>query len=266
MTVIAQISDFHVGKAGSAIEADADTSGALARAVDHLERLEPRPAAVVCTGDLVDAGSAEEYRRLRDILDRLTVPVYVIPGNHDDRDELRRAFADGGYLPADGFLHYAVDLGDLRIVALDTLIPRESGGRLCDERLAWLDARLAEAPDRPTIVMQHHPPFLSGIAYMDTMALDGAAAERDILAKHRHVELVVSGHLHRTIVRRVGSTVAMTCPSTTLHVELDLRERGGRFALVPEPPSCLLHVWRGGELVTHTSYIEAFTPARVLVG
>jgi len=264
MTVIAQISDFHVGKAGSAIEADADTSGALARAVDHLNHLDPRPDAVLCSGDLVDAGSAEEYGRLRAILDRLAPPFYVIPGNHDDRDELRRAMADRGYLPDRGFLHYVVDLGELRVVALDTLLPGAPSGRLCSERLAWLDARLAERPDRPTIVVQHHPPFATGIGGMDAMGLDGADREREIVARHRQVERIVCGHVHRNIVRRVGSTIAMTCASTTLHVELDLRERGGRLALVPEPPCCLLHVWRAGELVTHTSYIEAFGPARVV--
>ena len=264
MAVIAQISDFHVGRAGSAIEADAHTSEALSRAVDHINKLEPRPDAVLCTGDLVDAGSAEEYQRLRVILDRLVPPAYVIPGNHDDRDELRTAFSDHGYLPVTGFLHYVVDIGPLRIIALDTLIPGAAAGLLCADRLAWLDARLAEAPDRPTLVIQHHPPFRTGIPFMDAMSLDGMEPELAILRRHPQVERVLCGHLHRSIVRRVATTIAMTCPSTTLHVELELRAQGGRFALVPEPPSCLLHLHANGELVTHTSYIESFGPARVL--
>jgi 3',5'-cyclic AMP phosphodiesterase CpdA len=266
MVLIAQISDFHVGRANSAIEADASTSDALSRAVAHLNRLEPRPDAVLCTGDLVDAGSPEEYARLRPILERLASPAYVIPGNHDDRDNLRASGIGRGYLPADGFMHYVVDVGALRIIALDTLIPGAPSGQLCAERLAWLDARLAEAPDRPTLVVQHHPPFRTGIAFMDGMALDGTDAEIAVLRRHPQVERVLCGHLHRSIVHRVANTLAMSCPSTTLHVELELRQAGGRVAMVPEPPSCLLHLFAKGELVTHTSYIEAFGPARVLAG
>ena len=63
------------------------------------------------------------------------MPVFVIPGNHDARDPLRAAFGGDGYLPADGFLQYAVEDYPLRLVALDTLIPGEGGGELCDDRL-----------------------------------------------------------------------------------------------------------------------------------
>jgi 3',5'-cyclic AMP phosphodiesterase CpdA len=257
--LIAQISDFHVGRAGSQIEASADTSAALGRAVDHINNLDPRPDAVVCTGDLVDAGSAEEYARLGAILDRLAPPVYVIPGNHDDREALRAAF---DYLPRSGFLQYVMELGALRMIALDTLIPGESGGRLCAERLAWLDARLAEAPARPTIILQHHPPFRTGIGFMDAFGFDGMAAEIAVLERHPQVERVLCGHLHRSIVHRVAHTLAMTCASTTRHLKLDLRVPGGA-ALVPEPPVCLLHLYTG-ELVTHTSFIDSFGPEHVL--
>ena len=56
------------------------------------------------------------------------MPVFVIPGNHDAREPLRAAFGGDGYLPADGFLQYAIEDYPLRLVALDTLIPGEGGG------------------------------------------------------------------------------------------------------------------------------------------
>lgn len=258
--LLAQISDFHVVVAGTDFDVRFGSAASLERAVSHLSALSPRPDAVVCSGDLVDGGTVEEYARLREILDRLPVPYYLAVGNHDDRAALRAVFADHAYLPSSGFCQYAVDVGSVRLVVLDTQIPGAPGGRLCDERLGWLEAELAAARDRPTIVVQHHPPFATGITAMDAMGLDGAAEELAILARHPQVERVVCGHLHRSITARVGGTMATTCPSTTWQVALDLRQPGG-LGLVPEPPACLLHRWSADAgLVTHVSYVDAFTP------
>jgi len=134
------------------------------------------------------------------------MPVLVIPGNHDDRANLVRAFDDHAYLPRDGgFLQYTVDDWPVRLVALDTVVPGESGGRLCADRLAWLDARLGEAPGGPTLVFMHHPPFATGIVAMDAMGLEDPAALATVLRRHPHVEGITCGHIHRTIVRRLRS-------------------------------------------------------------
>ena len=139
----------------------------------------------VATGDLVDAGTEAEYAYLRALLAPLDMPVYVIPGNHDARDALRSAFADDGYLPAKGpFLQYAIEDFPVRILALDTLVPGAPGGRLCAERLAWLEARLAEAPQRPTVILMHHPPFETGILHMDAMNCAGGEALGQVIARH----------------------------------------------------------------------------------
>src|SRR5438552_740996 len=80
---------------------------------------------------------------------------------------MRMAFGPRGYLPAEGFLCYEAGVGRVRILALDTNVPGAAGGLLCRERLAWLDGCLAEQPDRPTLILQHHPPFATGIRAVD---------------------------------------------------------------------------------------------------
>ena len=256
VVLLAQISDFHVGLPGSDVERRYDSAARLERAERHLCRMEPRPDVVLCTGDLVNDGLAEEYARLAALLKPLSMPCYLIPGNHDDREQLRAAFAGLGYLPARGFLCYVVEAGPLRLIALDTHVPGAPGGKLCEERLAWLDARLSEAPTRPTLVLMHHPPFHTGIHRADAMGLDGADGFATVIARHPQVERVLCGHLHRPIVKRFAGTVASTCPSTMHQVELDLGAPG-RLALVPEPPACQLHLWAESlGLVSHTSYID----------
>lgn len=265
--LLAQITDLHVTVPGSLLDSHFHTAQHLERAVEHLLALDPRPDAVVITGDLVDAGGAVEYARLVDLLAPLPMPVFVIPGNHDERENMRAAFAARAYLPETGFLCYEAEVGPVRLLALDTVIAGAPGGRLCSERLAWLEARLAEQPDRPTIVLQHHPPFATGIRQMDDMGLelDGRAGLAAIVGRHRQVERILCGHIHRAIVRRFAGTIASTCPSTAHQVELDLRERG-RLAVIGEPPACALHVWTEGGLVSHLSFIGDHGPAFVVAG
>src|SRR5437870_881255 len=107
--LIAQISDTHIKPEGVLAYGRVDTSAFLARAIDHILHLDPQADVVLATGDLVDGGTAAEYERLRHLLSPLPMPLYLIPGNHDDRDALRRAFAHHAYMPREGFIQYVVD-------------------------------------------------------------------------------------------------------------------------------------------------------------
>src|SRR3546814_19533731 len=70
----------------------------------------------------------------------------------------------------------------------------------------------------------HHPPFITGIAHMDAIGLLAGTAELEqIVAAHPNVERIICGHLHRTIFRRFGGTLASTCPGPAHQVALDLR-------------------------------------------
>src|SRR5437762_2658702 len=253
--LIAQITDTHIKPDGALAYRRVDTAGFLARAVDHLLHLDPRPDVVLATGDLVDGGTAEEYQRLRRLLAPLPMPVYLIPGNHDDREAMRREFADHTYMPRNGFIQYVVDDGPVRLIALDTLLPGSGGGIVDTERVAWLDARLGEARSKPTLIFMHHPPFKTGIAYMDSIGLQGADALAEVVRRHPQVERVVCGHLHRSIQSRWAGTVASTAPSTAHQVVLDVREDAA-LGFTLEPPGYARHLWREGlGLVTHVATV-----------
>jgi 3',5'-cyclic-AMP phosphodiesterase len=253
--LVAQITDTHIVAPGTLFMDTVDTASALERAVSVLNRLDPAPDVVVLTGDLVESGAAEEYAHLRSLLAPLRIPVFAIPGNHDARDAMREAFFDDGYLPRQGFLHYVIEDYRLRIIALDTLIPGEGGGILCPDRLHWTKEALEAAPDRPTLVLMHHPPFVTGIARMDRAGLSGTAAFAEIVQSHPQIERILCGHLHRAIESRFAGTIAGTAPSTAHQVALDLRP-GARLSFTLEPAGYQLHYWReGAGLITHTANI-----------
>jgi 3',5'-cyclic AMP phosphodiesterase CpdA len=264
--LIAQISDTHILAPGQLyrapvqapppsaerVYAEFDTAASLARAVAALNAVVPRADITVVTGDLVENGEPVQYEHLLTLLAPLRMPVFVIPGNHDTREPLRDAFRGAGYLPAEGYLHYTVEDYPLRLVALDTLIAGRHSGSLCAERLGWLDATLAVQPDRPTVIMMHHPPFPTAITYMDKYGLDNAAAFAEIVARHPQVERILCGHLHRAIDRRLAGTVAGTAPATAHQIRLDLCP-DAPLRFIAEPPGYQLHLWQDGGLVTHTA-------------
>lgn len=254
--IVAQITDIHLGRVYEGPDGRIDPLEELQRAVDHLNGLSPRPDVVLATGDLTNAARPADYAALRAALDRLDMPVYAIPGNHDDRAQMRATFGDQGYLPAEGaFLHYSIEDYPLRLIGLDTLEPGEIGGNLCGERLAWLEQRLSAAPDRPTLVFMHHPPFETGIPFFDGINCRNGAALGDLVGRHPQIELILCGHVHRAITLRWHGTVIEVTPSTGYQYELDL-VRGHTIDPVLEPPACRVCLWKPGVgLISHLSYI-----------
>ena len=257
--LIGQISDLHIKANGKLSYGVVDCAAMLARCVAHIRALKQQPDVLLVTGDLVDFGRPDEYAVLKALLAPLPMPYYLIPGNHDEREALRAAFPEHAYLRRWApFIQYAIDDWPVRIVAIDTVIPGESGGALCRERIAWLDAKLAERPGAPTVVIMHHPPFVTGIGHMDDIGLAGTTALAAVIAKYPSVERVLCGHLHRPIQVRFAGTIASTCPSPAHQVALDLApDAPSQFMM--EPPGYQLHQWSPATgVVSHTAFIGEF--------
>jgi len=264
-TFIAQITDMHIREPGRLSYGRLDTAPYLRAAVQALAALPQRPHALVLTGDLVDKGGADEYAHLSELLapvQAMGLPTFLMPGNHDDRQQLRRSFPDHHYLGDGEFLQYAVDIGEpggLVLVALDTLTPGAPEGRLCAKRLQWLERTLAGLRGRAVVVAMHHPPFETLIGHMDRMGfVEGAPGLRELVAAHGQVERIVCGHLHRSIVAGFAGTVVSTAPSPAHQVCLDLApDAASRWTL--EPPGFHVHAWPGpGRMVTHVAPIGRF--------
>ena len=260
--LLCQISDTHIKANRKLAYRKVDTAGMLETCVAAVLRLKPQPDAVLITGDLVDMGTEAEYALLAELIAPLSsvgkLPVYLIPGNHDEREALRRSFPTHTYLRQwQPFAQYAIDDYPVRIVALDTVVPGKGGGLLCNERLDWLDRTLAAAPAKPTVIIMHHPPFVTGIGHMDRVGLQGSDALEAVVKRHPQVERLLCGHLHRSIQARFGGTSASTCPSPAHQIALDLNTPSPDN-FVMEPPGYQLHWWNGTRLVTHTAVLGDF--------
>lgn len=256
--LIGQISDTHIRPKGQLYHGVADSNRMLAQAIAHLHGLDQRPDLVLLTGDLVDQGHPDEYAMARELLAQLTIPYLVIPGNHDHREAFRAAFADHAWLPAAGPLHFCVDTHPVRIVALDSTVPGAHHGAIDEAGLDWLHTTLAADRAKPTLVVLHHPPFASGIPYMDGYALRAPERLAQVIGAFDNVERVLCGHVHRLMLRRWAGTVVCSCPSTTTEIALRLQP-DARPASFMAPPACMLHLWSAAEgMVSHFSTIGDF--------
>jgi 3',5'-cyclic AMP phosphodiesterase CpdA len=226
-----------------------DSAARFTAVMDAVSALRPRPDAVLVSGDLSDHADDAEYRLVRDLLAPLAVPIYVLPGNHDGREALRRHFD----LPGTGGepVQYAVDVGTLRLVVVDSTHPGEDRGALDEERLAWLERELAAAPDTPTLIAIHHPPVVTGVPAMDEVGLPGADrhALGRVVERHVQVRRLVAGHIHRAMAGDLAGRGVLVAPSIYVEARLDFSAED--IELTTEPPGFAVHALVNGELVSH---------------
>ena len=237
--VLAQISDTHV-RADDAGKAASQLRRAMKQAAAY------RADVILLTGDLVNAERADEYAVLAETIVDPPAPLYVLPGNHDDRALLRAALPAHRYLPVGGELSYAIESFPVRIVMLDQIVPGETHGDLPPERADWLDRTLAAAPDRPTIVALHHPPFASHDLLFDRIGLHDSDAFVRVIARHRQVERVICGHHHRVVIGQAAHAPVIVAPSTSWTYGLAAHADQPIAPITGEQPGWMLHLWRPG--------------------
>jgi 3',5'-cyclic-AMP phosphodiesterase len=241
--LLAQLSDAHLGATGEA----ADPVARLGTVVEAVLSLPNAVDAVLVSGDLSDDGSAESYRLARSSLDRFECPVHVLPGNHDDRARLRRAYD----LPGEGAeaINYSVDVGGLRLVVLDSVVPGRDPGAFPPETLAWLDEELGRERESPTLLAVHHTPLATGLPAWDAINLTAADREAlgEVVARHPQLRMIVGGHLHRIAATSLAGCPVLSAPSTYLQALPDFDFEDDDVEMVG-PPGFALHVFSDGTL------------------
>lgn len=264
-TYVVQLTDMHVIDPLNHDELFVDVNGRMAEAVTAINAETPVIDVVLATGDLTNWGRVEQYEQLMDLLGPLEAPVLAIPGNHDDRSRLRGCFPDLPWVDASHASWDMVVNNHIRIIGLDSTVPGEGGAAFDAEREAWLSDALAQEPGEgveQTILAMHHPPFLSGIQWMDDSGFENLDRLVSILDESS-IDRILCGHLHRPVQSAVGGIPAMVGVSTVQHIALDFAE-DAPIALIKDPAGYQIHRFDGDQSLTHTRYIaygeEAFTP------
>jgi 3',5'-cyclic AMP phosphodiesterase CpdA len=261
--LLAQLSDLHVGVEFTDAPQGFSAARRVSAAIAYLNGLDVPPVAVMLTGDLTADGKSPEYQELRALLSELHMPYYLIPGNHDNRENLRAVFSDSDYLfqhpermcfIVDDFISGA-DQGNssagIRLIGLDTLQPGKHEGQLGNQQLAWLDRALALKPDVPTAVVLHHPPFMTHMPIFDAMGCTDGTMLADVVRRHSQVKLVASGHVHRSIQVNWHGTLAIAMSSVVFQYPLNLSDMSEKLLPDFHTGSVGLSVWSPGQPVVN---------------
>ncbi|HET9715968.1 MAG TPA: metallophosphoesterase [Pseudolabrys sp.] len=216
--IIAQISDTHI--ALDAPDADQRISD-FERAIADINALDPAPDVIVHTGDVVHNGRSDEYQEAVRILANARAPVYVIPGNKDDRANLFAAFSPRGYVDTNSdFIEYAIEDYPVRLISADTLNARSNKGDFCPERAERLIDLINAEKIKPVAVLAHHPPFevMVGPDSLHFESQEMMERLRRALQQSSRVIAVFSGHVHRGTNGHIGTIPVMVAPciATTL--------------------------------------------------
>lgn len=216
--IIAQISDTHI----------ALDSADAGRRIDDFERtvadinaLDPLPDVIIHTGDVVHNGRSDEYAEAARILAKARAPVYAIPGNKDERANLRAAFSRDGYLePGSDFIQYAIEDHPVRLIAADTLNTSSNKGDFCAQRAARLIDLIDAEKNKPVAIFAHHPPFEVTVGPEPLHFESVAMMERlqHTVLRSGRVTAMFCGHVHRGTAGHIGSipVIVMPCIATPL--------------------------------------------------
>lgn len=223
---VLQLTDTHLYAEAAGTLLGVNTMDSFQRVISHFQRHHWPLDLLLATGDLVHDASPEGYATIGRVLASFGVPVFCLPGNHDDPATMRRHLRGEGVVT-----DTVIDHGAWRFVMLDSVIPGEEGGRLAPDQLAQLDEALG-ATDRPTLVCMHHQPVNVGSAWIDTMAIENPEPLFDTIDRHQNARGILWGHVHQTFEAWHGKVRLMASPSTCVQ----FTPGSDAFQVDEEPP------------------------------
>ncbi len=249
MTLLVQITDTHIVERGKLLYGQADTARHLAETVSEINAMRPRPTLVLITGDLVEHPGPWTYGHFRDLIAPLEMPVYLMPGNHDDPAIMAEFFGDTPMFPGESpHYQFAIEGPDFRTLCLNSHFDGSELPFFGPKRLQWLGYEL-ESSDQPTLIAIHHPPMKTGVGFIDMVGEHWYRELGEVLRSHPQVVKIICGHGHLDLhgmlghipVQMVGSIAHQLIAGRVIDI-------APSFDNIRIPP--VLHHWLDGALLS----------------
>lgn len=223
---VVQVTDPHLYATDDAIMRGINTDQSFSAVINHVKQV-AKPDIVLLSGDLVQDESRDGYLRLKRYLDNLEVPVFSIPGNHDNPAYLE-AVLSGAKSQVLGHTTFS----NWIMIMLSSFEPNTASGRLSDAELDRLSNTLKRYQDRHTLICLHHHPVDMDSEWLDSVGLENAAEFWSRVDPHEQVRAVVWGHVHQSFESKRQQARLFASPSTCAQ----FRPKSKDFELDTKPP------------------------------
>jgi len=224
------------------------TAHSLQQVIDLVRSEQPKIDLLLATGDLAQDGSTAAYRRFAQMTKALNAPARWTAGNHDDLKNLCEACSGTDFLEA------VTDIGNWRIVLLNSQLPGQSRGHLAPQELQGLKAALSEAPQRHTLIALHHHPLDVGCEWLAPIGLDNADELFALLERFPQVRALLWGHVHQPFAQRRKGIQMLASPSCCIQFSAHSED----FAVSREAPGYRwLKLYQDGSVDSGISRIDA---------
>jgi len=222
-----QITDPHLGAKPGTELLGIDTDFSLDEVLKLVRREQFKAQLLLCTGDIASNGAVASYRRFHKKLQPLQTPMVWLAGNHDNVANMTKVTGNLGQE-----LSRVIDIGNWRILMLNSQIPKKADGRLGAEECNWVATQLAQAGDRHVLVCLHHHVLPVGCKWLDSQRIADADEFLALLSAHACVKAVLSGHVHQHNEQRYAHFRLLTTPSACIQ----FAERSADFRLDSQSP------------------------------
>lgn len=205
-----------------------DTAKSFADVYGMLRNEYEAPDFYLFTGDLSQDETAESYRRLVDSVGDANAPCYFLPGNHDQRKNLKAGLLS---MPTSFRNERSFINSDWQIILLDSLVEGKVSGYLADDQLRFLEEELAKKAAHVLICVHHHL-LPCGSKWTDKIGIGNSDAFFDIVDRYDNVRCVLSGHIHQAFDALRGNVRYLATPSTGVQ----FKPNSEVFAVDAQPP------------------------------
>ncbi len=206
--LLVQLSDSHLFAAADGKLLGMNTHDSLQRVIERVLDEQPQVDLILASGDLSQDGSLQSYQRFRQLHEQIPAPARWFAGNHDELPAMHTACADSDLLQP------IIDLGNWRIILLDTSIPGAVPGYCSAEQLALLEQALQTAGERHVLVSFHHHPVSIGCRWMEPIGIRNPEALFAVIDRYAQVRTLLWGHIHQEFDQLRNGVRLLASPST----------------------------------------------------
>ena len=170
---------------------------------------------IFLTGDISQDETAASYQKIAQHLSKLDIPVYWIPGNHDDLLQVEAVFQHAKNFNRGRKL----SLANWHLIFLNTKIDGRDDGQLSQSELSMLSEELLVSPvNKKIAIVMHHHPAPVGTPLIDNYILKNTTDFWDIVTGTK-VELIICGHVHGDYRFKHNNIMIESSPATCLQWE-----------------------------------------------